>query len=471
MASSRTDDFAGLRLRVPRVGSYRLAWLAQWLCLCTVGPVAAGGLSIPTYCVECQGSGNAAAPARADSPATVFANPAGIARLTGTRAELGLHAARIDVQLDRGSASGPLGAPVAGSLTSDAGALVWPLNLYLTHSGGGPWSLGLGLTTPFGLTTDYDRGWVGRYHALRSELKTLDLGLALAYRLSDRVSLGAGIDLVYARAELSHAVDLGSLLTARLGRPVPGLGITPGNPAIDGYTRLEGDDWGLGWALGLLLEPVDGTRIGLSYRSKVDLDLEGSTLTRVPELVAEVTAGQVATSNRDASSRLTLPATLRLGLWQSLGSDWRLLLGAQWTGWHSFDGTRVRFADGGPDLTEPHDWNDVWRYSLGLEYRYSDRLTLRGGLEYDESPLPRVNRSLRVVGRDQRWISLGLSFRATRSLTWDLAYSHVATDDYRVDLGEVTTPWASGGRLPGNRLTGEVSSSADILGLGLRLAY
>lgn len=455
----------------PDIGSRAFALGYLLLGPCLWGVATAGGLSIPTYCVQCQGSGNAGAPARADSPATVFSNPAGLTRLSGTRAELGLHAVRLDVDLRQGAASGPLGNTMSGPTKTDGGALVWPANVYISHTGDGRWGLGLGVSTPFGLTTDYDRNWPGRYHALRSELSAVDIGPAAAYRVNPWLSLGAGIDLVYVSTELTNAVDLGSLLTAQLGGPIPTLGITPGNPAVEGHTRLEGNDWGLGWNLGLLLEPTAETRIGLSVRSKVDLDLDGSAKTLVPASITALTGGQVSSTDRDASARLTLPPTLRLGLWQAMGARWGLMLGAQWTGWHTFDATRVRFSDGGAALVEDHDWNDVWRYSLGVEYRHSDRLTLRAGLEYDETPIPKINRSMRIPGRDQRWLSLGFSFKSSPAITWDLAYSHVLVGDYRVDLTEVTTPWASEGLLTGNRLVGDMSTGADVLSLGLRLAY
>lgn len=429
-----------------------------------------GGFQVPTYCVKCQGSRNAGAAASAETPSTLFFNPAGLTRLSQRQVEIGLNFAQLTVDFQDGGSTNPFGAPAQGLSNADGDASLFIPNLYLSYPGPGDWTFGLGVHSPYGLTTDYPRGWVGRYHGVYSEVVSVDINPALAYRINPRLSVGAGLDLVYGRAELTNALDFGSLLSAQFG-PIPALGITPGNLAADGYSTLEGNDWALGWNLGILFELDPSTRLGAGYRSKVDLDLEGESRIEVPYHLTALTGGLLASEIQDTRAPLTLPATLRLGLHRDLGPQWSLMAGAEWTNWSEFQVIRVHYLDGRPDFADPQEWNDAWRFSIGAEYRYTPRWSFRTGFEYDESPIPQATKGPRVTERDLRWLALGASYAVTNSLILDLAYNHAFIGDYSIDLREVTTPQASNGALPGNRLAGDYSNSVDILSLGARWSF
>lgn len=129
---------------------------------------------------------------------------------------------------------------------------------------------------PFGLSTEYDEGWVGRYHAIKSAVPTINLNPALAFKLNDQLSLGAGMSAQYISAELTSAIDSGSVCYGLVG---PGTcnpaGLTPGSQAVDSYAKIKGDDWGYGINLGLLYKPANAMRIGVAYRSSVKQRLEG----------------------------------------------------------------------------------------------------------------------------------------------------------------------------------------------------
>jgi long-chain fatty acid transport protein len=433
-------------------------------------PGRAGGFQLPTLCVKCLGSADAGAAALAQTPSTLAFNPAGLALLQGRQLEAGLNRIRPVVDYTDDGSTDPFGSPLSGPGTHNGAPLSWTPGLYYSQPGPGDWSFGVGAYVPYGLVTDYDWGWAGRYHALHSEVMTLDINPALAYRVTRQLSLGAGIDLVYGTSELTNAIDFGSLLTARLG-PMPQLGISPGNPAADGESRLSGDDWALGWNLGLLWEIDPRTRLGAAYRSKADFTLEGEHEIRVPAALTQLTGGSLHTEVLPSTSRLTLPATLRLGLYRELGRDWSVMAGAMWTGWHSFQEIRIRYADGRPDFVDPQEWNDVWQFSLGAEYRWSPHWSFRAGYLYDESPASQATKGPRVVERDPRWLTLGASYAVSDALVLDFAYSYVLIGDFSVDLREQTTPQASGGALPGNRLSGDYSDFADVASLGLRWRF
>lgn len=435
------------------------------------GAVRAGGFQLPTLCVKCLGSADAGAAAVAQTPSTIAFNPAGLALLPGRQAEVGFNRIRPVIDFTDDGSTDPFGVPLSGPGTHNGAPLSWTPGVFYSQTGPGNLSFGLGLDVPYGLITDYDWGWVGRYHALHTEVMTLDIDAALAYRVNRYLSLGAGIDLVYGTAELTNAIDFGSLLTAQSGGPIPSLGIVPGNVSLDGESRLSGNDWALGWNLGALVELDSRTRVGLAYRSKVDLTLEGEQEIRVPSAVSHLTGGALATQILPATSRLTLPATLRLGFYRELGRDWSVMAGAMWTGWHTFKEIRIRYADGRPDSVDPQDWNDAWQFSLGAEYRYSPQWSFRAGYLYDESPAPQSTKGPRVVERDPRWLTLGLSYAARGNLVVDFAYSYVLIGDFSVDLREQTTPQTTGGAVQGNRLTGDYSNVADVVSLGLRYRF
>lgn len=461
----------------PRGGKGRVRFVAGLVAGLAAGLLGAtpaawgGGFQVPTYCVKCLGSRNAGAAASADTPSVLYFNPAGLGRLTKRELELGLNFAKLDIDFEDRGSTNPFGLSGQGAKGAQGDTSILIPNLYLSQPGPEGWTFALGIHSPYGLKTDYPRDWVGRYHGVYSEVVNLDINPALAYRVTPQLSVGAGVDLVYASVELTNALDFGSLLSAQLGGPLPALGITPGNLALDGYSTLEGDDWGLGWNLGVLFESSPQTRLGVSYRSEVDLNLEGESRVEVPTRVSNLTGGLLGSEIASTRARLTLPATLWLGLHHDLGPQWSLMAGAQWTDWSTFEQIRVRYRDGRPDFVDPQEWRDAWRFSIGAEYRHSPRWSYRAGFEYDESPIPKVTKGPRITERDLRWVALGASFSATDSLILDLAYNHAFIGDYGVDLREVTITQASGGRVPGNRLVGGYSNSVDILSLGVRWSF
>ena len=173
----------------------------------------------------------------------------------------------------------------------------------------------------------------------------------------------------------------------------------------------------------------------------------------------------------DIKSDLDLPATLNLGVYRAVTRRWAVMGGAIWTDWSQFDETRIRFADGRQDFVEEQNWKDTWRLSLGTEFKYSPTLSFRAGVEYDETPLRQATKRPRIAEDDLYWLAFGFSYAPTQSLTLDFAYSHVFVDDHDIDIREVTTPYLTGGVLPGNRLVGDYEGDADIFTLGLHWSF
>jgi long-chain fatty acid transport protein len=321
--------------------------------------------------------------------------------------------------------------------------------------------LGLGVNVPFGLATDYPNRWVGRYHALESRLSTVNINPALAWRAADWLSLGAGLQAQFADGELSNAVDFG---TIGADRQIPGS--VPGGQ--DGFARLDGDDWAYGWNAGVLVEPVRGTRVGVSYRSKLEHELEGEVdFSGDPAGIAAALRGAGAFTDSGARLDLTTPASLSFGVQQDVTPRLSLMAEAQWTDWSSFDQLTIEFDNPRqPDNVSEQEWEDSWFFAVGSTYRVSDTVTLRAGVAYDQSPVKDKFRTPRIPDEDRYWLSLGAGWRPAPWVDLDGSLTYVQVEDSEVDLAASDA---------GSRNRGDLEASYDnmiiLLGLSARLRF
>lgn len=417
---------------------------------------AAGGFQLFEQSVKGLGQAFSGSAASAGDAATVFFNPAGMTQLPGTQIQGATYVILTEAAfVNEGSVTAG-GQPLRGS-TADGGitATVW--NGYLTHAVNDRIFVGFGANTPFGLRTDYPRNWVGRYHALESDLRTLNLSPVAALRLHDSVSIGVGLDVQYVDVLLSNAIDFGALL-APTGLTTPG--------SDDGFQEIAANDWGLGFNLGLLFTPQKNTRIGIAFRSEIDLELHGEAKFEKNARVATALAAAGHSSlfrDTGAQATVTLPGTFSVGAYHQLTPRWSLLAGLSWTQWSTLgDGIRIRF-DNPDQLSQalPLNYTDALRYSLGANYHASNRLTLRSGIAYDETPIPdATSRSARLPDADRFWLAVGLSYSATKNLVIDVAYAHLFIDD-----GEIERTVSSTVPQLQSRLIGRFKNAADIIGM------
>jgi long-chain fatty acid transport protein len=295
--------------------------------------------------------------------------------------------------------------------------------------------LGVGVNVPFGLETDYDRDWIGRYHAVHSELMTVNINPALAWRVFPGVTLGAGFQAQYADAELSNAVDFGTI-GAAAGLP----GAVPGNPAQDGFAKLEGDDWGYGWNAGILLEPLETTRFGVAYRSKIEHTLEGDVEFSgpAPLLGAFRTTGNFVDTGVKAD--LTTPESWSFGAYHEITPKVAVMAEAALTRWSRFDELRIRFDSAQGDSVTEEDWDDSWFYALGVTWRPREGCALRLGVAHDEEPIPDANRTPRIPGEDRTWLAVGTNLQVSPNLALDFGYTHIWVEDSSLQLNAGTSP-------------------------------
>ncbi|WP_081987097.1 OmpP1/FadL family transporter [Methylotenera sp. G11] len=398
--------------------------------------IHAAGFALTEKSGSSIGNAFAGAGTAAEDASTILSNPAGLSRIRGTQLVVAGYAIRSSIDFHDHDSRTLIGAGVGDPLLSggsggDAGDLAFVPNLYLAADVNDHVKAGLGVHSPFGLKTEYDSRWVGRYEAIKSGLKTININPAVSLQVSDRLSLGFGLNAQYIGAELSNAVDFGSICA------MAGVGSCAAPQARDGYLALKGKDWSWGYNLGMLLEPVPGTRLGLAYRSKVAHHLKGDAeFSNVPTELA----GLPDLANGAIKADITLPETALISVLHQLNDRWSIMGDVLWTRWSQFNELRVERNDGALlGLTAEH-WRNVRRYALGATYLYSDAWKLRFGVAYDESPVPEMFRTPRVPDQNRWVLGLGANFKASASDSLDIGYLHVFLKDASLNLNHPVVP-------------------------------
>lgn len=414
------------------------AGAAMIAALSTAGAASAAGFQLRELSADGVGSALAGATSRADDLSTIYLNPAGMTRLgTGVQADLTYIAPSITFS---GSGAGPTGVAFSGGDGGNAGESVLVPALYGLWKISPTLAAGISLNVPFGLSTKYDEDWVGRYFALESEIHNAVLTPSIAWKPTEQLSLGAGIQIGRADATLSQAINLSAL-----GLP-------------DAKTELTGDDISYGFTLGALYEFTPTSRIGLTYRSKIDYTLEGDA--KFYDVPTGLAALIPTLNDTGAKAKVTTPDVLSLGAYHEFSPKWSGMAEASWTNWSTFKELRVSFDDGRPDTVTPENWEDSWFFSLGAEYRPWENHAFQFGIAYDQSPVPDEDRTARIPDADRYWASLGYSYDFGVGRRLNLGYTHIFFD--KVDLAESTDA---------GTLTGDYTGSADIVSASVQFRF
>ncbi len=425
--------------------------------------VGASGFALVEQSVKQVGSAISGGSAVAEDASTIFFNPAGMTRLHGRQVVAGAHYIVPSAQFSGDATTNALlgGAAIGGGDGGEgANAAIAP-TLYYSHELRDGLVLGVGVSAPFGMNTEYDSGWEGRYHAIKSDVKTLNINPSVAYKVNDQLSLGAGVDIMRAEATLTNAVDYSAACLGAVGAgSIPlavcaGSGlVTPGTSATDGTVEVKGDDWSFGYNLGLLYEVNPKTRLGFAYRSEVEQKLTGTATFDAPNATA-----RALLADTGASAKVTLPASLSLSLTTQVAPKWDVMADVTWTGWSSFDELRIKFDDGRADSVQKENWKDTYKVSVGFNYHYDQQWTWRGGVAYDQSPIrSATERTPRIPGNDRFWVAAGASYQMSPDLTLDFALAHLFVADTDINATDASF---------GHVLSGSYDSDVNIASAGL----
>ncbi len=447
-----------------RINQRFLTWSVAATCLGTVAGVHAAGFQLQEQNASGLGNAYAGQGAAAQDASTVFFNPAGMTKLPGRSAVGALNVIRPETKFtNNGSTTAPL-QPVLGGNGGDAGGWAFVPNAYLSWQLSPPLFVGIGLNAPFGLKTEYDANWVGRFHAIESEMKTINVNPSIAYKVSDMLSLGAGVNLQRAEATLSNAVNY-SAAAFGAGGAAALAGV--GGPGVEGVATVKGHDTGWGYNLGAMIDLGPATRIGVAYRSSIKYTLEGSVsfANRPALLAAGLPDGPVAAD-------VKLPAIASVSLFHRLNPKWDLLADVSWTDWSQLRSLDVRRASGAQLSTTPLNWRDSWRAGLGANYHHNDMWTLRFGVAYDQTPVESADRTPRVPDENRRWIAVGAQYRMSKQLAVDVGYAHLFVTDPRVNLCNAAQAAANPAACAGkNNLVGRYKNNVNILSVQARYSF
>ncbi len=429
----------------------------------------AAGFAVAEQSVSGLGNAFAGGAAAAEDASTVWHNPAGMTRIDGKQVVGGLHIIIPKAKFkDNGSTTHPLvgGAPLTGGNGGDAGGVVPVANAYYAETFDKGWSFGLGINAPFGFATEYDSDWVGRYHGVESDVKTININPAAAYKVNDKFSYGFGVSIQYLDAMLSNAVDFATLDALLLST-----GLLGAPQSDDGFTEAEGDSWGFGFNLGFLYEFDESKRIGFAYRSKIDHDVEGDVDWTLPTTNNFDLAMAANNLFQDGGVKvdIELPSSASLSYYQDVNDQLSIMADITWTEWSVLDKLVLDYADNTLSGETLFAWDDSMRYSVGVTYQYNEKCKLRGGIAFDESPIPNDElRNVRVPGEDRTWFAFGGSHQFSDAWSLDAAYVHVMTDDPTINKTDLSLDSEN---LTRGLLKGEYDASVNIISAQLNYKF
>jgi len=368
----------------------------------------------------------------AEDATTVYYNAAGMTSLKRPEVSFTAPVIFLSSKFQNSGTTAGLGDPAHGSNGDKEQNFPIP-SLFATLPLSDRITAGLGVFIPFGQSNTYSDDWVGRYQLQRISLKTVDIDPAIAYRLTDSLSVGGGFDLQYAHIVRNNALDLGALCIGTIGPgPCSGLGLGP--QGADGRQRVTAADWSVGFNIGLLYTIGDTTHIGLNYRSAVRHDFSGTAVFQVPAAAMPLTAGGLF-QNTALHSPMTFPEVIAAGISHKFNDRFTLLADLDWTGWSRLGQLKLDFANAAqPDQTLLLNWSDTIRFALGGIYQLSDQIGLRAGVSWDETPTSNTFRSAELPDADEIMGSAGFSYRFNNHLSTTLSYSYGSYEAAPVNL-------------------------------------
>jgi long-chain fatty acid transport protein len=388
------------------------------------------------------GNAYAGSAAVAEDASTVFFNPAGMTLLPGRNVAFSVDLVRPQAEFSNRGSTNAFGQGAGGNggdagdwAAVPAGYMTWQLTDRVTA--------GLGIGAPFGLKTQYDSSWAGRFHAIKSEIKTVNINPSIAFKVNDVFSIGLGVNFQRIDADLTNAVNA----TAISGAGATALG------------RIRGDDTAWGWNIGAMFQLSPDTRLGASYRSRIDYKLEGTARFRGMNAGGTAAAPTLnVLRGGDVTADVELPDTATFSVMQKISDRWTMLGDVSWTGWSTLQKLEVNRVDGVNVTTEELKWRDTWRVAFGGTYAYTDALSLKFGLAWDQTPVRDTTRLPRVPDEDRVWLSLGLQWRPNATSAVDVGYAHLFVKDAKVNNN-------GGNALGKGTLIGEYDNAVDILGV------
>ncbi|HHF4189550.1 TPA: porin [Haemophilus influenzae] len=298
-------------------------------------------------------------------------------------------------------------------------------NLYFVAPVNDKFALGAGMNVNFGLKSEYDDSYDAGIFGGKTDLSAINLNLSGAYRVTEGLSLGLGVNAVYAKAQVER--NAGIIVDSVKVQQVKNALSVLAPPLKDLDKNLPSKDtsvvslqdraaWGFGWNAGVMYQFNEGNRIGLAYHSKVDIDFTDRTATSVE--------ANVIKDGKKGNLTLTLPDYLELSGFHQLTDKLAVHYSYKYTHWSRLTKLNASFEDGKKAFDKELQYSNNSRVALGASYNLYEKLTLRAGIAYDQAA-SRHQRSAAIPDTDRTWYSLGATYKFTPNLSVDLGYAYL----------------------------------------------
>ena len=342
-----------------------------------------------------------------EDASAISQNPANLTKLDKPEAEVAV--TLIDTKTDYSS---PF-----GSASTDDPWKVLPNFFVATPFDTGNYVAGLGVTTPFGQSTVWDQDGAFRYTApYFAEMKLMNVNPTLAAKLSDKLSIGVGVDVYWSQLDMKQML--------------PWWMVTGNRLSPDGVIHLQGEGQGIGGNAAIEFSPVAGQTVALTYRSPVKVDYHGDT--DLSEFPAGAQMLGLSPSS-DFDSSIEFPASAALGYSVALSRTVRVEADVEWVEFSRYDALTLDAGNNNPLLHQPGDpnpmaplslrqnWKDTWNFGVGADWDVMPKVTLRAGYMYLKSPVPSETLAPTIPDADQNVITVGAGYHPNRH-SFDVAY-------------------------------------------------
>lgn len=402
----------------------------------------AAGFYIQEQSVRGLGSAFSGSTTTLDDASTIYFNPAGMTKLQGTQIQAGVNLLIPDSEVKNNGSVAP--AAAAGVIGGPSGNPYDPTpvpNGYISHQLNESMWVGLGITAPYGLGSDYGDNWFGRFDSTKTELSVIDIQPTFAYKINDMISVGIGANIAHSEADLRNRVLIGA--------------------ATEANSKLTGDDWGFGYTVGVQLKPLPTTTIGLTYKSEAHHNLDGKIQ------VTNLAGGAVAALSSNGSAKLTTPDHATIGIAHDVNDRLTVQAQATWFGWNNFDRITA-FRDSGAVASDVFQgYQNTMAYAIGAEYKVNDTWKVRGGIQFDETPTTDLGRTSRTPDGDRTWFSLGTTYSLAQNIDLDFAGTYIAVED-----GDINLTRGGGGALgAAGQMKAKTEGSVGILAAGVSYKF
>lgn len=321
---------------------------------------------------------------------------------------------------------------------------------HITHQINDSTWVGFSMTVPFGMGTDYDSDWNQSRRGIKATILTLDFNPSVAWKVTDKISIGAGVSLQYASADLKMRMNLSDTTPGQMASGIIGSSVSNGIATPDeakavagavakgsAQSEIDADSWAWGWNIGVMWSPVQNFRVGLSYRSEITHDADGDLKVNGLEGVdfdvlgqsylGKIIGGAISQSlgTMDGAATVSAPAWAMASVAWDVNYLLSLYASFRWTDWSSFDKLDIE-GNGTTMATVANKWKDTYLGSIGADLRVTDWWTLRGGIAYESSPITDPSyRTAIIPDADRWWFAVGSSFKLSDNLIWDVSFAHL----------------------------------------------